>query len=111
MSIIVSDACTKNDIFRVIMTIVGDITTWSVTYDHHCDDSRGFIIHATESDVIKRNRYFFVLGFPAVAELETDGKVFGSDVATRRQGRKASSFMHKKNKLERLHLAKCFRPV
>jgi hypothetical protein len=33
-----------NDTSRVVRTtIVSDATTWSITYDHHSDDSRGVI--------------------------------------------------------------------
>jgi hypothetical protein len=33
-----------NDTFRVIrMTTVGDTTTWSITYDHHSENTRGVI--------------------------------------------------------------------
>ncbi len=58
MTILMSDTMfsqSLNDTSRVIrMTIVGDITTWSITYDCHSDNSRGviynnniFIVQAT----------------------------------------------------------------
>jgi hypothetical protein len=47
-----------NDTSRVIiMTIIGDAATWSITYNQYSDNSRGviydlnvFIIHTTEPD-------------------------------------------------------------
>jgi len=52
---IIDDSKSINDTSRVVrITIVSDATTWSVTYDHHSDSSRGviydhniFITHAT----------------------------------------------------------------
>ncbi len=41
---IIDDSRSVNDTFRIIrVTVVSDATTWSVTYDHHSDNSRGVI--------------------------------------------------------------------
>ncbi len=42
-SVIDDSRCVNDNSSVVIMTIESDATTWSITYDHHSDDSVGVI--------------------------------------------------------------------